>query len=179
MAARKGLSKKTRFEVFKRDGFSCQYCGDHPPKVILHVDHIVAVAEGGGNDMDNLITACQSCNAGKAANPLSDVPQSLKDKAAEVAEREEQVRGYHAVMQVKRDRLEDESWDIAEILQTGAAEDGFRKDWRLSIKQFLEKIGYHEVIEAAEIAASRKNEGGTRFRYFCGICWRKVGEAQQ
>ena len=60
---RKGISKKTRFDVFKRDLFACQYCGAHPPGVLLHVDHIVAVASGGTNDKDNLVTACQPCNA--------------------------------------------------------------------------------------------------------------------
>ena len=29
----RSLSKKARFEIFKRDGFVCQYCGAHPPKV--------------------------------------------------------------------------------------------------------------------------------------------------
>jgi 5-methylcytosine-specific restriction endonuclease McrA len=48
---RKSISKKARFEVFKRDAFSCQYCGAHPPDSILHVDHIVPVALGGGNEI--------------------------------------------------------------------------------------------------------------------------------
>lgn len=46
--ARKAISKKTRFEVFKRDRFTCQYCGATPPGVLLHIDHIHPVAEGGG-----------------------------------------------------------------------------------------------------------------------------------
>ena len=37
---RKGLSKKIRFEVFKRDQFTCQYCGKQAPNVVLEVDHI-------------------------------------------------------------------------------------------------------------------------------------------
>jgi 5-methylcytosine-specific restriction endonuclease McrA len=40
---RKPLSKKLRFEVFKRDGFSCQYCGAHPPDVLLEIDHVIPV----------------------------------------------------------------------------------------------------------------------------------------
>ncbi len=37
MARKKaGISKRLRFEVFKRDGFVCQYCGNHPPAVVLH-----------------------------------------------------------------------------------------------------------------------------------------------
>ena len=35
-----GLSKKMRFEVFKRDAFKCQYCGGTPPAVILEIDHV-------------------------------------------------------------------------------------------------------------------------------------------
>ena len=37
---RKGLSKKIRFEVFKRDRFTCQYCGSQAPQAILVVDHV-------------------------------------------------------------------------------------------------------------------------------------------
>ena len=44
---RKSITKSVRFEVFKRDGFKCQYCGASAPDVILEVDHIVPVAEGG------------------------------------------------------------------------------------------------------------------------------------
>ena len=49
--ARKPLSKKIRFEVFKRDKFTCQYCGRMSPDVILEVDHIEPVAEGGDNEI--------------------------------------------------------------------------------------------------------------------------------
>ncbi|WP_413142999.1 HNH endonuclease [Escherichia coli] len=69
---RSGITKKIRFEVFKRDGFKCQYCGSSAPDVILHVDHINPVSKGGDNDMMNLITSCDSCNGGKSDKLLSD-----------------------------------------------------------------------------------------------------------
>ena len=72
--ARKALSKSTRFEVFKRDHFTCQYCGAQPPNVVLVIDHIHPVALGGGNELDNLTTACEPCNAGKSDKLLSKVP---------------------------------------------------------------------------------------------------------
>jgi 5-methylcytosine-specific restriction endonuclease McrA len=59
---RKPLSKKLRFEVFKRDNFACQYCGRKAPDVLLTVDHIRPVCEGGENDLLNLTTACDSCH---------------------------------------------------------------------------------------------------------------------
>lgn len=38
MAKRKGIPRSIRFEVFKRDMFTCQYCGRKAPDVILEVD---------------------------------------------------------------------------------------------------------------------------------------------
>lgn len=176
---RKPIRKGVRFEVFKRDGFTCQYCGAHPPGVLLHVDHIVAVAEGGGNDMDNLVTACQPCNIGKGAKDLKLVPQSLKDKASEVAEREEQLLGYQAVMQAKRDRIDEETWRVLRVL-FGEKTDSVRKDHYQSTKTFIERLGLMECLHAADIASGRASyfSDNKLFRYFCGVCWNKVREVE-
>jgi len=65
LGQRETIGQKLRFEVFKRDGFTCQYCGGHPPLVSLEVDHVDPVAKGGTNAIDNLITSCEECNRGK------------------------------------------------------------------------------------------------------------------
>lgn len=74
---RKNLSKRTRFEVFKRDAFTCQYCGAKAPDVMLHVDHIQPVSKGGHNGVLNLATACLDCNFGKSDKPLVSFSESL------------------------------------------------------------------------------------------------------
>lgn len=91
--SRKPISKKLRFEVFKRDSFTCQYCGAQAPDVVLHVDHINPVAGGGENDIMNLITSCEPCNAGKGARTLDDNSIIAKQKAQldELNERREQL----------------------------------------------------------------------------------------
>lgn len=67
------ISARKRFEILKRDGFACHYCGRRVPQVILHVDHIVARANGGTDDPGNLIAACVGCNLGKhTADVLGD-----------------------------------------------------------------------------------------------------------
>lgn len=66
-----------RFNVLKRDAFTCQYCGRTPPEVVLHVDHIVPESEGGRDELDNLLTACADCNLGKSAQPLQNLPPGL------------------------------------------------------------------------------------------------------
>lgn len=57
---------RTRFEVFKRDNFTCQYCGRKAPKVILEIDHKTPKSKGGKNELGNYITACSDCNNGKS-----------------------------------------------------------------------------------------------------------------
>lgn len=72
MAERKPLSPRTRFEVFKRDGFRCAYCGNSPPSgAVLEVDHITPVAAGGRNEECNLVTCCERCNSGKSDRELT------------------------------------------------------------------------------------------------------------
>lgn len=171
MSERQSLSKRVRFDVFKRDAFTCQYCGATPPQAVLEVDHIEAVAEGGSNDEGNLITACFNCNRGKGARPLSAAPESLADKAARVAEAEEQLAGYSAIMQARRERVEADVWRVVEAL-TGETE--IRRDRYQSIKMFVERLGVDECLDAAEIARARIGFARKRFVYFCGVCWRKI-----
>ena len=59
-----------RWEVLKRDAFTCQYCGRSAPEVKLEVDHITPVCEGGKDTKENLVTSCYSCNRGKSALSL-------------------------------------------------------------------------------------------------------------
>ena len=81
---RKAISAKLRFEVFKRDSFKCKYCGANGESVVLHVDHLTPVAEGGKNDIMNLVTSCSPCNLGKGARELND--QSVAAKSRKQAE---------------------------------------------------------------------------------------------
>lgn len=176
---RKAMSKRLRFEVFKRDAFTCQYCGAHPPNATLHVDHINPVSNGGGNDIDNLITSCDCCNFGKSDRLLSEIPKSIKDKSAELAEREEQIAGYNAILMSRMNRIENESWDIAAAIEGKEFIESYSKQNLQSIKRFLERLPFAEVLDAAISANSKFNQPGARqFKYFCGICWGKIREAQ-
>jgi hypothetical protein len=68
------ISKRVRFDVFKRDNFTCQYCGQKAPDVILQIEHISPRSLGGTDQRSNLLTACADCNAGK-----SDIPIDVMD----------------------------------------------------------------------------------------------------
>jgi len=176
MNTRNQIGKRARFEIFKRDNFTCQYCGAQPPSVILHVDHILAVANGGENDAENLTTACQACNLGKSAVPLSVKPQSLDAAAEEAEEAAAQIRAHAEMVRAAREALEDVCWEVAHVLQSSAGE-GWSHDKFNGVKGFVKRLGFEGTLAAAYIASDRYGEGNRRFKYFCGICWNRVREA--
>ena len=179
MVARASLSKKLRFDVFKRDGFKCSYCGATPSeKVLLEVDHIHPVAEGGGDNIDNLVTACFNCNRGKGAGLLSSIPDSLEQKAVVVAEREAQIASYYEILRAKRERKDAEAWIIASMYMERFGDEDIRRERLSSIKMFLERLDFYSVMDSMEIAINRKFTKPAAFSYFCGICWNKIKEGE-
>ena len=62
------VSKRMRFMVLERDGFTCHYC--KASDVPLEVDHVIPKSLGGQDIPANLVAACVDCNRGKAANPV-------------------------------------------------------------------------------------------------------------
>ena len=67
----------TRFNVFLRDKFSCQYCGS---KKELTFDHLLPRSKGGKTDWDNVVTACSSCNVKKGGKLYRDCDLKLANK---------------------------------------------------------------------------------------------------
>jgi 5-methylcytosine-specific restriction endonuclease McrA len=57
----------TRFNVFLRDRFLCQYCGDHFRSEDLTFDHVRPRSRGGRTCWTNIVTACQCCNLRKGS----------------------------------------------------------------------------------------------------------------
>lgn len=155
MVDRIPLSKTIRFEVLKRDSFACQYCGKKAPDVLLQVDHIHPVAEGGGNDLLNLTTSCADCNGGKGARTLSDatVVEKQRRQLDELQERREQIEmmldWQRGLMTLQAD-LTDEVMDAWMKLAPGwSPKDAHRRDLSKSIKRF----GVPLVMQAMQIAA--------------------------
>ena len=106
------ISVRTRFEIYKRDGFVCQYCGRKSPDVVLEVDHIVPVCNGGSDDVINLTTSCWECNRGKSGVPLAQVMtgEDPHDRAVMMLERERQLEEYNRVAERDRQRRVDDVW---------------------------------------------------------------------
>lgn len=67
----------SRRNVFKRDRFACQYCGEQPGTEELTIDHVVPRAQGGVSSWTNCVLACVSCNHRKADRTPSQAKMPL------------------------------------------------------------------------------------------------------
>ena len=153
MTERKPVSKTVRFEVFKRDRFTCQYCGAKAPEVVLHCDHIDPVANGGTNDIMNLITACAACNGGKGAKLLDDRSAVEKQRAQieELENRREQLE----MLLAWRDAAQAERVDAIEAIATRIGERGGfepNENGKADIRKWLLRFSVSEVLEALDIS---------------------------
>jgi len=175
---RKPLSKRARFEVFKRDGFKCQYCGNHPPAVVLEVDHIVPVALGGKDAIDNLLTACFDCNRGKAANPLTAIPQTVSEKAEMLAEKMAQVKAFERLIKSQRRHEEKAIDEVEDAFRMYFQGFSFNDRFRQSVRIFLQNIPTHQVVDYMHLACTRIQRRDDSIKYFCGICWKTIKEGK-
>lgn len=81
MAKRSPIKPQMRFSVLSRDRFTCRYCSRSAPEVELEVDHVVAHSKGGPDEIENLVTACVECNAGKSDKDVDFVPEAASQRS--------------------------------------------------------------------------------------------------
>lgn len=176
---RKTITKKTRFEVFKRDGFKCVYCGACAPEAVLVVDHIDPVANGGANEIVNYATACQPCNAGKSDRKLDDnsVLQKQRRQIAELGERREQLE----MMLEWRNGLKQEHDFSVEVVADAwrdvAPGWGLNDRGRKTAKLLIKKYGLSKVLDAIDVAADsyiKRGDSGNATEDSQALGWGKL-----
>lgn len=189
------VSKRLRFEVMRRDGHACHYCGRKPPEVTLQVDHVVPVALGGKDEPGNLVTACPDCNSGKSSSPADaeKVAQVNADaerwaaaiKQAGQQQREEQteiVRWFKPLWYGAAEAVG--STRVARDLDTNklirVVDSGIPLgQWPNSVKAFLTAgLSRDQIEECVQIAMHADIPNNARWRYFCGVGWNRVRQLQ-
>lgn len=179
MAKRKAIPKSLRFEVFKRDSFTCQYCGRSAPDVLLEVDHIIPVSKGGTDDLLNLVTSCRDCNRGKSAKLLSDSSAIKKQKAQldELNEKREQMEMMIEWKKMLMEMIEEQASSIEDYIY--AISLYYLTDSGKSyIKRLIGKYGYSEVYTATEISFGKYYKDDSRsidiaINKIGGVCYNR------
>jgi len=189
------LSVRIRFEVFKRDRFTCSYCGSHPPDVLLECDHVVPRAAGGSDDIDNLVTACWDCNRGKSDRLLDEgdrptinvrTVEALEERLAQAKAYVELLGQLSNVTDAMIGRVNEE-WARAfgaksEERKTGhywVLPGGGTWPKEATLRIFLRELDLEQILGAVDMAASRVGDERGNDRYFYAICWRMVREKRE
>lgn len=180
------VSKRTRFEVLRRDNHTCRYCGGTAPDVKLTVDHVTPVALGGSDDPSNLVAACRDCNYGKAStSPDGTLVADVAQRAVEWAVAISAYSEVQLADRKKRDayvRRFSKAWNEWKCGPADQRRSMFKPlDWKPTIWQFYSLgLPIGELEDAVTVAASNQMvHVDSVFRYMCGVCWNKIDRMQE
>lgn len=177
------LSRSLRFQILRRDGNACRYCGAMAPEVKLTVDHVIPVAHGGTDDPENLTTACADCNAGKAA-----LPPDAEVVAQVARDQERWARAMALAAQAEatvREITEQTTQQWLAEWNRWSAGDGrpipVDDDWKIGIRTLMAAgLSLQDLCEAVPVAMRKSGVlTENRYRYFCGIAWTTLRQRQE
>jgi hypothetical protein len=170
----KPIPRRLRFEILRRDNYTCRYCGASAPDVELTVDHVIPRVLGGPTEPSNLVTACAGCNAGKAStSPDTNVVEDVAADALRWAGAAERAAA------IRRAELRDEDAADNQFLDAWCkifADSGYLPlGWDRTIRTFrnrgLDLNDFQRFIYATGSGPATLRQC---FRYFCGCCWREI-----
>lgn len=180
MGERKAISKTLRFEVLKRDSFTCQYCGAKSPDVLLEIDHVIPVADDGDTNVLNLVTACAACNRGKRDRKLSDSSVVEKQRVA-LEDRQARLEQLEMMVQWQRDMVDLNQYELSVVAQFWLEK---MYPYQLidagleQLQKWLKRYSVQEVLDAIRISADtyiERDENRKITAESIEVAWMKVG----
>jgi hypothetical protein len=177
------VSKTLRYQVLRRDNFTCRYCGRGAPEVKLTVDHVVAGALGGRDEPSNLVAACADCNNGKSATPADAAMVADVEADAIRWARAVSVAASHMLDDLRAREADQETFKSrwCEWESSRGATPDLPSDWPATVDRFMAAgLPLPVLLECIDRAmASRKVRHDGLFRYMCGIAWARVSEIHE
>ncbi|MFI9598873.1 HNH endonuclease [Streptomyces sp. NPDC052043] len=178
------VSKRLRYEIFRRDAHTCRCCGASAPDVPLRVDHVTPVALGGTDTADNLVTSCEPCNSGKSSSsPDATHVAAVSDDALRWADAMKQAAGNLREQETPKLEYRDAflgEWNRWHVGKDDANKVPLPKDWKQSVERFrvagIPVWMWADIVDAG--MGNDKVKPDNTFRYCCGIAWNKVTELQ-
>jgi hypothetical protein len=134
----------------------------------------VPVSKRGGNNIDNLYTACFDCNRGKSNTELSTTTKTIEEKLVILREKELQYTEFKKFNDKINQRINADIREVEDIYSSIFAGWEFSDKFRLSVKPFIVSLGVQDVRGAMEKACTKMKREDHALKYFCGICWNKI-----
>jgi hypothetical protein len=175
------VSKRLRFEILRRDGFRCYYCGTRGNETGsgLTVDHVTPTALGGTDLPENLVAACGDCNSGKGAASLDSEAVADVRSSLELIDERKRNAGARAYEMVEK-RLEygDQIRSAWEAVAPGYAH--LPQDVETTIDCWhRDHVPVLVIAHGFDVAWSRTGiPTASRFRYAIGVIRNALTEAE-
>jgi hypothetical protein len=169
------VSKRVRYEVLRRDGYRCRYCGTTADAVQLRVDHVVPVALGGSDDPSNLVAACDDCNSGKTStSPDEPLVAQVSDDAirwaAAIREAAAGIRAEGVAAEL------DQAW-FRQQFRRHMPDAEMHPGWKNTLGSWLSAgLSRDDILEM--IWAAERSKANDKWRYLCGCCWTRLRQIQ-
>lgn len=172
------VSKRLRFEILRRDNFTCYYCGLKPPETELKVDHVLPVALGGKDEASNLVAACHDCNSGKTSiapdSPLvASVDTDAIRWAAAMQAAIDKASNDHEAIRTYREEFYNAWHSYSRPMPMD-------ENWRTSVENFRTRGLPIEILTDAAHRAigAQQIKPDNKFKYACGIAWNRTREIE-
>lgn len=174
------ISKRLRYEILRRDGHKCRYCGAKAADTPLTIDHVVPSALGGSDEPSNLVAACGPCNAGKSSSStdaelVEDVSRDALRWAAAMELAHQRAYARRTFRLADREIFEG-VWNNWTYEDNGKRRNfPLPPEWGITIDRFFAAgLTGPDIEDAIEIAMlSRATD---TFRYMCGVLWKRINE---
>jgi hypothetical protein len=180
--SRKAIPKRVRFEVLRRDNYTCRYCRatDAP----LTIDHVIPTVLGGTDDPSNLVACCKDCNTGKAS--------SSPDESTVAQVNEDAIR-WAAAIRLVNERAKAQREERQEILMPLCnLWYEFVPNYKVGDRRWMLPSNWEEVLwglldsglssltiaDCMRVALTTRGVD-ERFRYFIGIARNRLAELHQ
>ena len=166
------VSKRTRFEVLRRDNYTCRYCWSSENQ--LTVDHVTPVALGGTDDPSNLVAACRDCNAGKASSsPDAETVARVSDDAMRWANAMERAAEVLSEKVTARDEY------LGAFIDAWPTHKYVPDSLMATVGRFFDLgLPVNVMTDAASVAGMARGVYD-RPAYFAGICWKRLRAMQE
>lgn len=186
------VTKRLRYEIFRRDNHACRYCGQMAPAGTLTIDHVIPVALGGDNSPANLVTACTDCNSGKSSSsPDAPLVEDVEMDALRWRQAMQRAAYIAEAQREKRDEIRDAVWNTwhgwTYIGWDRVAQQNVKRHipidsgWKVTVDN-LHAAGLTaaDLTDAVDTAMSMKKvQNDDKWRYFCGVAWTMVRNRQE
>lgn len=175
------VSKRARFEVLRRDDYTCRYCRSR--EEALTIDHVLPVALGGSDDPSNLVACCKDCNSGKTSS--SPDATTVTDVADVALKYSQALRENILTLTVKWTALRKTRLSLEAYWEESADAHGLwsappmDSNWSSTLERWL-SVGLDAefLAEAMDITMAKSGiANANRFRYFCGVIYRTLDQA--